>query len=101
MLLPETAVSHEILDELYAVILERRDHPTAESYTASLFAKGEDEILKKVGEEAVEVILAGKGQGQDRLASEAADLMYHLLVLLAARGVSLQDVERELARRRR
>ena len=101
MLLSETAVSHEILDELYAVILERRDHPTAESYTASLFAKGEDEILKKVGEEAVEVILAGKGQGRDQLASEAADLMYHLLVLLAARGLSLQDVERELARRRR
>lgn len=101
MLLSEAAVSHEILDELYAVILERRDHPTAESYTSSLFAKGEDEILKKVGEEAVEVILAGKGQGAARLAGEAADLIYHLLVLLAARGLSLQDVERELARRRR
>ena len=94
-------MSHEILDELYGVIMERRAHPIPESYTARLFAEGTDEILKKVGEESVEVILAGKGQSDARVASEAADLLYHLLVLLVARGVTLADVERELQRRRR
>jgi phosphoribosyl-ATP pyrophosphohydrolase len=88
-------------EELYKIICERRDNPTSASYTASLFAKGEDEIAKKVGEEAVEVILAAKGQGRQRLIEEAADLTYHLLVLLALKGVTPQDVQDELARRHR
>jgi phosphoribosyl-ATP pyrophosphohydrolase len=90
-----------ILHELYAVICERRDEGTAVSYTARLFAEGEDRIIQKVGEEAVEVILAAKGQSEERLIGETADLLYHLLVLLAHRGVSLEQVEAELARRRR
>lgn len=91
----------KILGELFAVVLDRKENPRPGSYTAHLFGAGEDEILKKVGEEAVEVILAAKGQGNERLVAEIADLLYHLLVLLAARGLTLADVEAELARRRR
>lgn len=91
----------DILDELFAVILDRRAHPRPGSYTAYLLEQGEDEILKKVGEEAMEVLLAAKGQGDARLISEIADLLYHTLVLLASRGLSLDDIRRELEKRRR
>jgi phosphoribosyl-ATP pyrophosphohydrolase len=64
-----------------------------------LFAAGENEIVKKVGEEAIEVIVAAKGQGDERVVSEVADLIYHTLVLLAARGIAWRAVEDELARR--
>ncbi len=87
------------LHELQAIIQERKANPRPGSYTASLFAAGEDEIVKKVGEEAVEVILAVKGQGDERVISETADLFYHLLVLLAQRGLTLEQVEAELERR--
>jgi phosphoribosyl-ATP pyrophosphohydrolase len=88
-----------IINELYTTILSRKTADPATSYTARLFAAGEDEIVKKVGEEAIEVILAAKGQGNARLIEETADLTYHVLVLLAARGLSPADVEAELARR--
>jgi phosphoribosyl-ATP pyrophosphohydrolase len=91
----------DVLNTLFATILDRQANPRSGSYTARLLNAGEDEILKKVGEEAMEVILAGKGQGDERLISEVADLFYHALVLLAARGLTLADVEAELARRRR
>jgi len=91
----------EVLQTLFTTILDRQAHPRPGSYTVRLFDAGEDEILKKVGEEAMEVILAAKGQGDDRLLAEVADLFYHLLVLLAARGLTLAQVEAELARRRR
>ncbi|MEK7327538.1 MAG: phosphoribosyl-ATP diphosphatase [Chloroflexota bacterium] len=87
------------LHTLQAIIHERKADPRPGSYTASLFAAGEDEIVKKVGEEAVEVILAVKGQGDERVISETADLFYHLLVLLAQRGLTLEQVEAELERR--
>ena len=87
------------LRDLETVILERKVNPLPESYTAKLFAAGEDEIVKKIGEEVVEVILAAKGQGDERLISETADLLYHLLVLLAAHGLKLEQVEAELERR--
>jgi len=90
-----------ILLELEATLRDRAQRPAAESYTARLLAAGEDEIVKKIGEEAVEVILAAKGQGDARLVEEAADLVYHLLVLLQSRGLSWADVEAELARRRK
>ncbi|MEA3340970.1 MAG: phosphoribosyl-ATP diphosphatase [Chloroflexota bacterium] len=90
-----------VLDELFAAILDRQANRPPGSYTAKLLEAGEDEILKKVGEEAMEVILAAKGQGNERLVSEVADLLYHLLVLLAARGLTPPDVEAELVRRRR
>jgi phosphoribosyl-ATP pyrophosphohydrolase len=91
----------EVLDTLFATILDRQANPHPGSYTAKLLDAGEDEILKKVGEEAMEVILAAKGQGDERLVSEVADLLYHLLVLLAARGITLSDVEADLVQRRR
>ena len=87
------------LDELYAIICDRRDHAPAGSYTASLFAKGEDEIIKKVGEEAIEVVLAAKGQGRQRVIEEVADLAFHTLVLLAAKGIQPEEIRAELARR--
>ena len=90
-----------ILHELEATLRDRARRPAAESYTARLLAMGEDEIIKKVGEEAVEVILAAKGQGDARLVEETTDLIYHLLVLLQARGLSWADVEAELVRRRK
>jgi phosphoribosyl-ATP pyrophosphohydrolase len=90
----------DILDELFAVILDRKANPTPGSYTAKLLTGG-DEVLKKVGEEAMEVILAGKGQSDGRLVEESADLLYHLMVLLASRDLTLDDVRDELARRRR
>ena len=89
------------LDELFATICDRRDHPTASSYTARLLAAGEDEILKKIGEESVEVILAAKAQGNTRLVEEVSDLVYHTLVLLAARNLTPEDIRQELARRHR
>lgn len=90
-----------MLDELYAIIVSRKTNPPPHSYTAQLFAAGEVEIAKKVGEEAIEVIVASYKEDDARLASECADLIYHLLVLLAARGVEWRAVEEELARRRK
>lgn len=90
----------DVLDELFAVILDRKENPTPGSYTTKLLADG-DEVLKKVGEEAIEVLLAGKGQSDQRLVEESADLLYHVLVLLAFRGLTLDAVRAELARRRR
>jgi phosphoribosyl-ATP pyrophosphohydrolase len=89
------------LNELYQIICERRDHPSPNSYTARLFAQGEDEMIKKVGEEAIEIILAAKGQGNQRLIEEVADLAYHVLVLLAAHQVQPSEVSAELERRHR
>ncbi len=91
----------DVLDTLFATILDRQANPRPGSYTARLLDAGEDEILKKVGEETIEVILAAKGQGDEQLVFEIADLFYHLLVLLAARGLTLSDVEAELVQRRR
>jgi phosphoribosyl-ATP pyrophosphohydrolase len=88
-----------MLKELFEIILNRKSHPTPESYTAQLLTDGEDRILQKVGEEVVEVILASKGQGDRRLIEEMADLFYHSLVLLAFHDLNLNDVEDELRRR--
>jgi len=84
---------------LIATIAERKAHPREGSYTCKLLAAGKAEILKKVGEEATEVVVAGAVQGRERLIYEIADLFYHLLVLLAAEGVSWEEIEAELARR--
>jgi phosphoribosyl-ATP pyrophosphohydrolase len=88
-----------VLQELFVIIKERQAHPREGSYTAHLLAGGQDVILKKVGEEAMEVILAAKGQGDQRIVEEVADLFYHTLVLLAQCGLSLDDIEAELHRR--
>ena len=89
----------DIFDTLFTTLQDRKANPRAGSYTAELLAAGEDEIVKKVGEEAVEIILAAKGQGDERLVQETADLLYHLLVLLVYRNLTLDDVRTELIRR--
>ncbi len=89
----------DFIETLFQTIQDRKLHPKPGSYTNSLLAAGEDEIVKKVGEEAVEVILAVKGQGKERIVEETADLTYHLLVMLAACDLTWEDVCQELARR--
>ncbi|HFD40166.1 MAG TPA: bifunctional phosphoribosyl-AMP cyclohydrolase/phosphoribosyl-ATP diphosphatase HisIE [Anaerolineae bacterium] len=88
-----------VLPRLEAIIGDRKEHPRPGSYTRQLLDAGLPRILKKVGEEAVEVIVAAQSEGDERLISELADLVYHALVLLAARDLSWSDVEAELARR--
>ncbi len=89
----------DVLDKLFSTIESRKTNPPPDSYTAKLFLAGENEIVKKIGEEAIEVIVAAKGQTNDRVVSETADLIYHAMVLLAARGIAWRAVEEELARR--
>jgi phosphoribosyl-ATP pyrophosphohydrolase len=93
--------SAEVLDDLFAVIEQRREDLPEGSYTASLFTheKGENAVLEKVGEETTEVILAAKDGDDDALVAESADLVYHLLVLLAAHDRDLADLRAELADR--
>jgi phosphoribosyl-ATP pyrophosphohydrolase/phosphoribosyl-AMP cyclohydrolase len=98
---PSRKAEGDVLEELFAIIVDRQRRRPAGSYTAHLLEAGEDEILKKVGEEAMEVVLAGKGESDGRLVAEVADLAYHLLVLLASRGLEPADVEAELRQRRR
>lgn len=87
------------LEELYQLILERKAKPKEGSYTDYLFTKGLDKILKKVGEESTEVIVASKNDSDEELTYELADLAYHVLVLMAERGISVDQVKRELADR--
>ena len=89
----------DIIERVYQVILERKANPSADSYVCRLFEKGEDKILQKVGEEAVEVLLAGKGGDDDALVYELADLVFHSLVLLGARDIPPQRIADELSRR--
>jgi phosphoribosyl-ATP pyrophosphohydrolase len=88
-----------MLDELYAIILDRKAHPQPGSYTNKLLEANIDQVLQKVGEESVEVILAAKGQGRQRLIEEMSDLYYHSLVLLTHENISLDEIEAELRRR--
>ncbi len=90
---------NDILDALYQVILERKNNPGAQSYTASLYAKGLDKILGKIGEEATEVAVAGKGGDPGQVICESADLLFHLLVLLAYYDLPPERVYAELRRR--
>jgi phosphoribosyl-ATP pyrophosphohydrolase/phosphoribosyl-AMP cyclohydrolase len=89
-----------LLANLYKLIESRKRERPDGSYTTYLFNSGLDKILKKVGEESAETIIAAKNDDVSRLTSETADLVYHLLVLLVARGVSLDEVRKELERRR-
>ena len=89
----------DFITELWGILQGRQNDPKPDSYTAELLALGEDEIVKKIGEEAVEVILAVKGQGDERVVEETADLVYHILVMLLSRGLSWEDVQDELSRR--
>ena len=88
-----------VLDRLYTVIQERASDDPAASYTASLLAAGRERCAKKFGEEAIETVIAGTQGAREELTAEAADTLYHLLVLLAANGVTPGNVAAELARR--
>ncbi len=89
-----------MLEELARVVQQRAAAPVDASYTARLLAKGPGHVLKKIGEEATEVVLAASGESNERLAAESADLLFHLLVALQLRGVSVASVMDELRRRR-
>jgi phosphoribosyl-ATP pyrophosphohydrolase len=91
----------DFLVELEAIVAERQHVPHPGSYTSSLFAEGAPRIAQKVGEEAVEVVVAALAQSRERQIEETADLVYHLLVLLAAEGITLDDIRAELERRHR
>src|SRR5215469_15410907 len=87
------------LDQMWQVIQSRRDGDPQTSYTARLFSRGRAKIAQKLGEEAVEAVIEGVGNNPKALIGESADLLYHLLVLWAAAGVSPADVAAELVRR--
>ena len=96
-----SAMTHgdDTLARLAAVIESRRGGDPDKSYVARLFAKGTDAILKKVGEEATEVVMASKDGASDRVVAEVADLWFHTMLVLSAHGVAPQDVLAELRRR--
>ena len=87
------------LGQLFELIEGRKESRPEGSYTTYLFDSGLDKILKKVGEEATETIVASKNEGSRELVSETSDLIYHLMVLLVERGVSLEEITRELKNR--
>lgn len=89
-----------ILKELYSVIADRRENPKEGSYTNYLFAKGLDKMLKKIGEEASEVIIAAKNSSKDEIRYEIADLFYHLFVLMVEKDLQLDEIYDELKGRR-
>lgn len=82
-----------------AVVMDRKEHPEEGSYTNYLFDKGEDKILKKVGEEAAEVVIAGKNRDKDEISYETADLIYQLTVMLVDNGMTWEDIYKEMERR--
>ncbi|QSX00416.1 phosphoribosyl-ATP diphosphatase [Haloterrigena alkaliphila] len=92
----------DTLEELFAVIEDRKETLPEDSYTASLFTheKGENAVLEKLGEETTELVLAAKDDDEDEIAYEAADIVYHLLVLLSMKDMDLADLETELEARR-
>jgi phosphoribosyl-ATP pyrophosphohydrolase len=97
--LPMNMEHEDILQSIYQVIQERKAHPSEKSYTASLMQKGIDKILKKVGEEAAELIIAGKGGVREEIVYEAADLFFHSLLLLGFYDIEPEEVYSELRRR--
>lgn len=93
---PEDMYSAKILKELYEVIVNRRDNPVDGSYTNYLFDKGLDKILKKVGEESAEVIIASKNEDKNELVYEIGDLIYHISVLMVNKNITWNEIFNEL-----
>lgn len=87
------------LEDTFETILERKGNPEEGSYTSYLFDKGLDKILKKVGEESTEVIIAAKNENKEELVGEINDLVYHVLVLMAEKNITLEDVNVLLEKR--
>ncbi len=92
-------MNDDVLKSLYRVVLDRKAHPQEGSYTCYLFDKGLDKILKKVGEECAETIIAAKNDVPADTVGEISDLIYHLMVMMAEKGIPLDDVLAELDRR--
>ena len=90
----------DCIREVYETIVDRRDHPADNSYTRYLFDQGVDKILKKVGEECSEVIIAAKNRSVDEVTYEVADLFFHVLVVMKETGVVPDDIFTELQKRR-
>ena len=91
--------THDILHRLSETLASRRHADPETSYTAKLFANGPDSILKKIGEESTEVVIAGKAGDREETVYEIADLAYHLMVLMVEMGLTNADILRELAKR--
>ncbi|HBT16230.1 MAG TPA: bifunctional phosphoribosyl-AMP cyclohydrolase/phosphoribosyl-ATP pyrophosphatase [Firmicutes bacterium] len=97
---PVAKKEFQLINELYQLILDRKVNPKEGSYTCYLWEQGQDKMLKKVGEEAAEVIIGSKNNCQDEVVYETADLIFHLLVLLAWHGIKPAEIIRELEKRR-
>lgn len=89
----------KVFEDVFAVIMDRKEHPKEGSYTNYLFDKGIDKILKKVGEEATEIVIAAKNPNPEEIKYEISDFLYHVMVLMAERGVTWEDITRELSQR--
>ena len=89
----------KVFESVYDVIVERKDHPKEGSYTNYLFDKGIDKILKKVGEEATEIVIAAKNPDNEEVKYEISDFLYHMMVLMVEKGLTWEDVTRELSQR--
>jgi len=96
-------MAEDVLDEVYSVILDRKNNPKDGSYVTSLYRdpKGLDKVLEKIGEESTEVIIAAKNGKEKEIIGESADLMFHLMIMLAAKGIPLEKVREEFVRRRK
>ena len=97
----DTPDTEKVIGELYDVISQRKHSPAQGSYTSYLFDEGLDKILKKIGEESSEVIIAAKNGAKEEMVGEISDLIYHLLVLMVSQNLTIQDVAEELERRRK
>ena len=89
----------KVFEDVYAVIANRKENPKEGSYTNYLFDKGIDKILKKVGEEATEIVIAAKNPDNEEVKYEISDFLYHMMVLMVEKGLTWEDVTRELAQR--
>ncbi len=91
----------EVFKELYDVVVNRRDNPQEGSYTCYLFEKGIDKILKKCGEECTEMVIAAKNKDNTELSNEICDLLYHMIVMMVERGVTVEEIQAILEERRK
>ena len=89
----------KVFESVYEVIADRKEHPKEGSYTNYLFDKGIDKILKKVGEEATEIVIAAKNPDNEEVKYEISDFLYHMMVLMVEKGLTWEDITRELAQR--
>ena len=95
----ESANPLQVFEQVFAVIQDRREHPKEGSYTNYLFDKGIDKILKKLGEEASEIIIASKNPNANEIKYEIADFLYHMMVLMAQKDITWEEITKELAKR--